>query len=370
MKKVAFYGIKYFPSRGGTSRVAENLISQLKEQYEITIYCYSDAAAENHIEGVKVIQFKPRAKGAIGAFIYFLMTAIHLLIKGKHDVIHAHKTDCALFIPLLRLRYKVIATSHEAPYKRDKWNKFIKLYFHLVEKIFILSPNIATCISKPLTDYYTDRYHHPVVFIPNGINPLDAKDFDIARAQTFLPQGVTLETPYILFSARRLMGTKGCHTMLEALKSINYSGQIFIAGELEGSKYLRHLKKLSIGLNVHFLGFVNPLPALLALIERSELFVFPSETEGMSIMLLEVASVGRPIVASDIPENTQIFTNDEVLYFRSKDALDLAKKLKFALLENDAMNSLARKAQTKVYKDFVWSSIASCYAEQYHKLVG
>ena len=368
MKKIAFYGIKYFPSRGGTSRVAENLIFQLREKYDITIYCYQNESAEKHIEGVKVIQFKPRAEGALGAFIYFFMTAIHLVVKGNYDVIHTHKTDCALFIPFLRLRYKVISTSHEAPYKRDKWNKLIKLYFHLVEKIFVRSPNIATCISQPLTDYYTDRYKHPVTFIPNGINLLEPKDFNLEKAKSFLPEGASIKIPFVLFSARRLMSTKGCHTMLEALKQINYSGQIFIAGELEESKYLKQLKKLSLGLNVYFLGFVNPLPALLALIEKSELFIFPSETEGMSIMLLEVASVGRPIVASDIPENTQIFTNNEVLYFKSKDVSDLAEKLKFALKEHNAMNSFAQKAQTTVYKDFTWSSIASSYADLYNKL--
>src|SRR5690606_17510297 len=256
MKKIAFYGIKYFPSRGGTSRVAENLILQLRDRYDITIYCYTNEDAENHIEGVKVRQFKPRAKGAIGAFIYFFMTALHLLFKGDYDLIHAHKTDCALFIPLLRLRHKVIATSHEAPYTRDKWNRFIKLYFHLMERIFIVAPNIATCISQPLTEYYIDRYQKNVVFIPNGINPLFPKDFNLEKAKSFLPVGASIEHPFVLFSARRLMGTKGCHTMLEALKLANYPGQIFIAGELEESKYLKQLKKLSVGLKVYFLGFV------------------------------------------------------------------------------------------------------------------
>jgi glycosyltransferase involved in cell wall biosynthesis len=368
MQKIAFYGIKYFPSRGGTSRVAENLILQLKDRFDITIYCYKSEGAEHHMEGVKVVQFKPLAPGAIGAFIYFLVSALHLLLKGKADLIHAHKTDCAFFIPLLKLRFKVLATSHEAPYTRDKWNKFVKFYFHMVERIFIKSPTACTCISSPLTDYYQKKYGRVIHFIPNGISLVETGDADLDHARTFLPPGATLDKPFILFASRRLMSTKGCHTMLEALIALKYTGQVFIAGELTESKHLRHIRALSLKLNVHFLGFVNPLTTLLALTKRAELFIFPSETEGMSIMLLEVASIGRPIIASDIPENTSVFSEKEVLYFKVKDAGDLAEKVKLALSSKDQLDAMGSEARRKVFTDYNWSNIAISYADIYDRL--
>lgn len=370
MKHVIFFGVKTFPSQGGTDRVAENLILQLKNDFKITLYCYKDPAAKNHIRGIDVVQFTPLLKGAPGAFLYFFFSALHILFTKNADVIHAHKTDCALFIPLLRLRFKVIATSHEAPYKRDKWNSLVKKYFHLVEKIFIQSSDICTCISKPLTEYYQERYKKKVIFIPNGINPIGEQSFDVERARTFLPPGTSLEAPFILFSARRIMGTKGCHTMLEALSKIKYTGQVFIAGELtHNAEYLATLKKLSEGLNVHFLGFVNPLSTLLAFVKHAELFIFPSETEGMSIMLLEVASVGTPIVASDIPENTQVFEEGEVLYFKVSDASDLAEKMTFALQNKEQMSEYGKRCQDKVFSDYVWHNIAKEYASIYTTLM-
>ena len=154
--------------------------------------------------------------------------------------------------------------------------------------------------------------------------------------------------------------------MLEALHKMEYRGQVFIAGELdENDEYLKRLRKLSQGLNVHFLGFVNPLQALLALVQKAALFVFPSEIEGMSIMLLEVASVGRPIVASDIPENQQVFSSREVLYFKSKDSVDLAQKISFALVHPKEIEKLGNSCQEKVYSDYLWSNIASLYERLY-----
>ncbi|WP_158826200.1 glycosyltransferase family 4 protein [Mucilaginibacter lacusdianchii] len=360
--KVIIYGVNYYPPKGGTSRVVENLIIQLKDRYDITIYCYKNALAKQHIEGVNVVQFTPIAPGSLGSLIYFFMSAIHILLFGKADLINAHKTDCALFIPLLRLRFKVMATSHEAPYKRDKWNFIQKMYFKAAEYIFIQVSNVCTCISEPLTHYYQQKYHKDVYFIPNGINPVQPGDYDFAAAQAFIPAGASLHQPFILFSARRLMATKGCHTMLKALNALNYTGQIFISGELnENSSYLKQLKQLAGNLNVFFIGYVEPLPALLALIHSSSLFIFPSETEGMSIMLLEVASVGKPIIASDIPENTQIFSDKEVLYFQNQDVPDLAQKIKYALANPDAMKNFGRLAKQKVYANYLWKTIANRY---------
>jgi len=164
------------------------------------------------------------------------------------------------------------------------------------------------------------------------------------------------------------MGTKGCHTMLEALAFMKYRGQVFIAGELDESKYLRLLRKLSEGLNVHFLGFVEPLSVLLALIERAELFIFPSETEGMSLMLLEVASIGTPIIASNIPENTSVFKGTEVLYFEVKNKADLAEKVTYALQNKSEMKAMASKSREKVLNEYNWSTVAITYANLYNQM--
>jgi len=349
--------------------VAENLILQLKDKYDFTVYCYNNVLAPGNISGVKVIQFKPLFKSSLGSLIYFFLSAIHILLFAKGDLVHAHKTDCAIFLPLLKLRFKIIATSHEAPYKRDKWNTFQKAYFHIAERIFIKSANIRTCISEPLSRYYLEKYKKSIYFIPNGINKIDPSSYDIERAKQFVPDGASLEQPFILFSARRLMATKGGHTMLEALHKIKYHGQIFIAGELDENDYLQRLKKLSIGLNVFFLGYVTPLNTLLTLVDASSLFIFPSETEGMSVMLLEVASVGKPIVASNIPENSQIFSADEVLYFQAGNAVDLAEKIDFALSDKKYMANLGKRAQERAYTSHLWHNIALQYDTLYKKLI-
>ena len=56
-KHIAIFGVKYFPSRGGTSRVVENLLEHLTEHFEFTIYCYKHPKAATHMKGVNVVEF-------------------------------------------------------------------------------------------------------------------------------------------------------------------------------------------------------------------------------------------------------------------------------------------------------------------------
>jgi glycosyltransferase involved in cell wall biosynthesis len=208
-----------------------------------------------------------------------------------------------------------------------------------------------------------------VHFIPNGINPYNRNVDYTAECKAFLPPGASLEKPFVFYSGRRHISTKGCHTLLEALTLVGYEGQVFFAGEMNPSKYIDQLKEYQSKLNLFFIDFIHPLPVLLSFVEKCDLFIFPSEKEAMSIMLLEVASVGRPIIASDIPPNKHVFNDDEVLFFRSKDVEDLAEKIRFALDNEAAMAALGRKALKKVNEQYLWQMVSKKYEILYESML-
>ena len=173
---------------------------------------------------------------------------------------------------------------------------------------------------------------------------------------------------FITFSARRIMSTKGLHTMLEAFRRLGYPGHILVAGETEhASNYISLLKKKYADLNVIYLGYLE-LPELLSLIRMSRLFIFPSEIEGMSMMLLEVVSIGTPVICSDIPENKQIFNENHVLFFKNKSFYDLKEKLEYAFKNTNKMERLARNALNHTVVNYSWDKISASYAKLYGKM--
>ena len=79
-------------------------------------------------------------------------------------------------------------------------------------------------------------------------------------------------------------------------------------------------------------------------IVKSKLFIFPSLFENMSMMLLEAISLKANIICSDIPANTLIFSNDEILFFKNNDSNDLAEKFSFVLENMDILEEKKHKS--------------------------
>ncbi len=363
-KRIAFYGIKYFPSKGGTSRVIENLIYQLRGDFDITIYCYKNAQARNHIPGVRTVEIRRIPFGNFGTFLYYFLCYCHIRWRDEYDIIHAHKIDSFLFLPRLSRKAKVIATVHEAPYKSAKWGWFAIKYFKICEHRFLKFKGTKTSISRSLADYYEQEFGSQLIYIPNGIN-ID-EPVTLESIEDYWPMDLPSNSSFVLFAARRIMSTKGLHTMLSAYKKLNYKGNILITGEEDHApEYMKQIRQNFRGLRLYFLGFVHPLSSLLSLVQKCEYFVFPTETEAMSIMLLEVASMGKPIIASDISANTNIFDQTEILFFEDKNINDLAEKIQWA--ETNVLDFIKKgqNAKRKVETQYNWESIVLKYKSLY-----
>ena len=367
-KRIAIFGVKYFPSRGGTSRVVEQLVAALKDRYEFTIYCYRNETASKYMEGVSVVEFPEIKIKGIGVFLYYLRCCWHLVRKGNYDLVHIHKTDATFFLPWITRKYTTIATSHALPYMNEKWSKVGKAYFRKVERMFMQSEAYQTSISRPQADYYEEKYGKKVHFIPNGVEPIEEPP-RAELAENILAQH-QVQGDYLLFAARRIVPLKGLHTLVEALQRMNYTGTLVVAGDSEQMPaYSKQVKEAAKGLNVKFIGYISDKETLYSLVQQAQFFIFPSELEGMSVMLLEVGSLGTPMVCSDIPQNTAVFGDEEVLFFRSKDAGDLTDKLEQAHQDPQFMKELATKAVAKIVQHYSVSASSAQYAALYDQLL-
>ena len=362
-KHIAIFGVKYYPSRGGTSRVVESLLRHIKNDYEITIYCYRHPKAATNIPGVHTVQMAEPRIEKFGVFFFFLKCLLHLLIKGRFDLVHVHKTEATYFIPFIRLRYPVIATSHAIPYLNSKWGKLGQLYFRIAEWLFMYCGATRTSISKTQCDYYQKKYGRSVLHIPNGVPAPKLSTF--AEKQRFQSQH-QVDSQYLFFAARRIIPLKGCHHFIKALQLIDYKDQVVIAGDLSQMQdYSSTLIRQGEGLDIRFVDYIASAELLNALAKDAFLFIFPSEIEGMSMMLLEVAILGTPIICSDIPQNQAIFDNTQVLYFKSKDPSDLADKISYALANPQYLKAMAQRAKAHAEENYGIEKVVSQYRHLY-----
>ena len=360
-KKIAVIGLKGLPAFGGAAAVGENIIEQLKNEFEFTVLSTASHTylKSGYINGFKQIVFRNFGKGSINTMLYYLKSMVHCLVN-KYDLVHLHHAGSGFITPIIRLRSKVIVTFHGVhSYKDPKFNESENWFFRFSEKLNVKYANDVISVSKPDQEYIISKYEKKIKYIPNGIS-LDFTD-NINEIQKS-------KKSYVLFAAGRIFQTKGLHIFLEAAKKINLELEIYIAGDMEQVKDYKNSVLESKGdLKISFLGLIKDKEILSSIIKDADFFVFPSLNEAMSMMLLEVAALQTPVIASDIPSNKMVFSDEEVLFFESRNSDDLADKLKYALTHKNELRLRAKKAYEKLSTQYTWEKITNQYKEIYYE---
>ncbi len=358
--KIAVIGAKGFPAWGGAARANEALFTRLKKQYDVTVYAIDSHAIEQNYQGIRQIIFRGYANKKLSILFYYVKSLLHSLFKGDYDLIHINHRAAGFLVPLLKLRYSVILNVRGMAYNHDnKWKGYEKAIFKISQWFgFRLADQIVTVQKgsvKQLEQYNPGK----VIFIPNGV-----EDY-------YNSYGLTSQKMYdISFSAARITYLKGLHLLFIALNEIQFKGAINVIGDLDQvGEYKRELLQLSKSLNCNFTGLLKNKEELFNNIKQSKIFIFPSYSEGMSNMLLEAASIKVPVIASDIPQNTDVFSDDDMLFFKCGDSADLKTKISWAFDNYNELVLRAENAYRRVKNDYNWDNIAFKYDEAYKRVL-
>jgi glycosyltransferase involved in cell wall biosynthesis len=366
--RIAHVGSKGIPSRGGTERVVEALAVRQALRHDVTAYGSSRVTRSGTHGGAHVIAVPTLGGKYLGPLVLQLACAAHVLFRGEYDVVHLHASENAFLLPLLQLRYPVVLTSHGPAYWRAKWSPAAKALMRAFEGWSVRLPAVSTAVAGNQAGLLEARYGHPVVHVPNGVDELDSVNTD--RAKGLLAELGLSEGEYWLFAAARVDPTKGCHTLIEAYRQLTCPPPLVVLGDLHHARgYERRLRTLAQGLTVHFVPRVDDRAVVLGLVQKAGLFIFPSEVEAMSMMLLETLAVGTLAVASDIPENTSVLP-DWYPLFRVGDCSSLRERLEQVWdLEHPVRRALAQEARDWVEARFRWDDITVEYEELYAEAI-
>lgn len=354
-KKIAVIGLKGLPAYVGAGTVGENIIIQLRNDFDFYIYSTSSHTnlASGQYKGGYQKVFKALPFKKINSFWYYLISALHARFIGKYDIVHIHNSFAAFTIGILKKKYPIVLTTHGGFNIVDKWKKYAWFWTYNTNKL-VKKADYLCCVSKDEKRKFKELLNLDVHYIPNGINPIGNES---------LPQ-IEVSGPYIFFGSGRIIGSKGLHDLIKALHKINFKGKLLIAGDLEQiPKYKTKIMNMIGELNIDFLGLIKDKDLLLSYIMNANLFIYPSHIEAMSMMLLEAVSVDCPIICSDIVPNRDILHDDEALFFRTKDPTDLAEKISWALKNLDSMQIKSKRAKEKFLNEFNWENIANQYKQ-------
>lgn len=366
--KVGILGIKGLPAQAGVDRVVEAIVKRFPALgVSPTIFCDRSFTPEGYFpNGTTIVRVKSTSGKYLSAPTRFINSAIRALFSGDFDLIHLHNIEASFILPLLRLKYPVLSTAHGFAYWRSKWGPMARMAIRLTDWPFMTFSSAITSVSEKDAKALSAGYHKKVFYIPNGVGT-DFKP-DKREAGLLLASLGLSPKSYLIFVAGRIEPTKGAHLAIEAINRLECGIPLLVVGDMEQVPlYKKELLKMA-GPQIHFLPPVKKPELLFGLISEAKCLVFPSLVEAMSMVLLEAASLGCPILASDIEENRSVL-KEYVEYFKSGDIDSLMDRLKWVVQSEALMAEKGKKAQEYIQKEYNWDVVAAKYVDIYQYII-
>jgi phosphatidyl-myo-inositol dimannoside synthase len=170
-----------------------------------------------------------------------------------------------------------------------------------------------------------------------------------------------------ILCAGRLIERKGQHHLLRAFANLRinceYPVRLTLVGAGDAEDSLRRLARdLEVGNVVNFTGSV-PSDHMPEVYSQADIFVLPSQNEGMSIALLEAMASGLPVIVTDTggtAELVQQAVNGFVVAWGDVGALTNALA---TLVRDDQVRQRMGKESRQIATRFSWSAVAQKYLE-------
>ena len=119
--------------------------------------------------------------------------------------------------------------------------------------------------------------------------------------------------------------------------------------------------------NAFFLGNITNAAIYCSL---ADVFMLPSDYEGLPIVIIEAMSHGKPVVASNVGGISELVHNGVNGYALENKADVFADKIRYILEDSHVYESMSKASKTMYEKDFTVEKMAAEYKKVYNCILG
>lgn len=331
---------------GGTERFLLSALPRLREHGIVnTVYCIIGRGVIGQAlekKGIDVVYLNyNKFSDVLRAAIIFWSS----LRKNKTDVVVTYLIHADLFG---RVIGRLAGVTKIVSFKRGsllQWG-FLN-YGERITKRFVTH---YICVSDELKNFLITKNNVAAEKISIVRNGIEIRNYDLpqeVRIRARQEFGVDAKTTLFGIIANLRKG-KGHTDLVDAFSElIKKNGKTNIrllivgdGGEMETIKKKvndAHLEK-----EIIFTGCRNDIPDLLAAID---IFILPTEFEGMSVALLEAMAAKKAIITTSIKANTEILSVKSALFVKPRDISTLIGGMEAILLDEKLKEQLSVNAR-------------------------
>lgn len=345
----------------GAEIMCENLMKGLKRKGEnvvaVSLYNYQSSITERiEQDGLKILYLNK--KRGLDLTVYYKLYKV--MKREKPDIIHTHRYVMQYAVPVAKiLGIPCVHTVHSLAEKEQEKNKRVLAgFFYRKWKVqpVALSSEVQKSVEK---EYGLKRERIPVIFNGEDLSNFEEKKeyeysdiIRICHIGRFLP---VKNQKMIIDVAEKLYGK-------------NPKFQFFLIGDYSseyGREVEREIRKREMSSYVKMIGVVGDVTTYL---ENTDVFILPSEYEGVPMTLIEAMASGLPIIASSVGGIKDMLVNEE-----SALLIEPCKKALENALEKISADAKLREKLGKNAKKrselFSYISMVEKYIEVYKRCI-
>ncbi len=367
MKSVAVFGLRgYGVIYSGYETFAKFLVTKSnKEQFFYHLFGrsrYKKYEQTNKGDNFQTIHVATAKGKHLETFTYNFTATFSSLFQGI-DIVLYLGTANTLFIFIQKvLGRKIIVNTAGVDWKKKRWSFIGKLYLFLCEKLTVLFADIILCDSKTVMSYYKRTYHKKnLVYIPYGAEVTK-------REPSGLLQKLGIESNRYFYTVGRISPENCFEDIILAFRKVKTDFNCVIIGNsIYEDNYKNHLKKLAGNDDrIVFAGFQKE-KNYEEICSNALSYIESKSIGGTHPSLLEAIAFGKPVIAKDIPENTEVIGDSAFLY-QNNDLDSLSEMISYVIHNKNIAHKKTKQAKAILDSRYNWEEIIKNYEQQFHSL--
>ncbi|NNU77324.1 glycosyltransferase family 4 protein [Clostridium estertheticum] len=247
----------------------------------------------------------------------------NLMKKNNYEFIHCHSPIGGVCgrLAAYRTNTNVIYTAHGFHFYKGAPLKNWLLYYP-IERWLARYTDVLITINKE--DYARAKKSFKagkIEYIPGvGIDTKKISEVVVDKPAKLTELGMP-DDAFVVLSVGELNKNKNHETVIKAIAKLNNSNVYYlICGQGTLENHLKDLiKELCLEKQVKLLGYRTDIAEIS---KTSDLFVFPSYREGLSVALMEAMASGLEVACSNIRGNTDLIENGKGGYIVEPDDIE------------------------------------------------
>lgn len=329
---------------GGAQSVVVNLANSLCKNHEVTVIAGDGdgkmwTMIDERVRQIKIASLS-RNLSPIKDFLA-LISLIRLYFKYRPDIIHLHSSKVGILGRIAFPKGKIVYTVHGFDSIRLVYRKYLPIERFLqnyCKAIVGVSEYDEENLKK-------ENITHNISCVYNGIykpmvtNVIDMPVFDSNKKK--------------ILCVARISKQKRFETFLESAKMLPNYDFIWIGNQKEMNNLPDNVFCLG---NIPNAGMYN---------DKIDLFILPTNYEGLPMVIIEAMSFGKPIVASNVGGISEIVVNDENGYTVENNSIDFAKKIEYILENEDVYRRFSQNSLERFNRDLTVDKMVDGYLKIY-----